>query len=209
MGRFIAHSTRLPGTAQIRAKADHYKWRKVLSNLQMPRSTKAFFSSVLGSPLGSGASEFSTTPSWSFAGWGNVLGQLVSLGRSRTPAPPPPPSSASTAPFLSFSVCAPLLLEHLQLAEARRSLLLAHLSSHSGWGRLSCDPLLPTFISPTPSPCWGAPPRIPPSVTPFRSPEPKASLGSRRNRLQNAGARPRCLRAPPVSRPAPAAQTPA
>jgi hypothetical protein len=53
-------------------------------------------------------------------------------------------------------------------------------------------------------------PRVPPSVTPFRqSPEPRASLGSRRNRLQNAGARPRCLRAPPVSRPAPAAQTPA
>lgn len=53
-----------------------------------------------------------------------------------------------------------------------------------------------------PSHFWGSPPQV-------QSREPRASLGSRRNRLQNAGARPRCLRTPPVFRPAPAAQTPA
>lgn len=67
--------------------------------------------------------------------------------------------------------------------------------------------LQPSYL---PSHFWGSPPQVPPSVIPFRqSPEPRASLGSRLNRLQNAGARPRCLRAPPIARPAPAAQTPA
>lgn len=171
----------------------------------MARSTKAFSSSVLGSPLGSGASE-SSIPSKSFAGWGNVPGQLVSLGRSGGPLPLRPCSLAFTAPFLSFRF-APLSswsISSLRKPAAVPSWLI--LSSHSGWGRLSCYPLPPIFISPIS--VLGR--TIPGSSLrhPFPA-EPRASLGSRRNRLQNAGARPRCLRAPPVSRPAPAAQTPA
>lgn len=59
-----------------------------------------------------------------------------------------PPSPCFPSSLSPVSVGAPLLLEHLQLAEARRSVLLAHLSSHSRWERLSYDPLPPTFISP-------------------------------------------------------------
>lgn len=57
--------------------------------------------------------------------------------------------------------------------------------------------------------CQSAPTPAPPSPTPFTA-EPPASLGSRRNRLQNARARsplpPRAARRPPP-RPAPVAQT--
>lgn len=141
MGRFTAHSTRLPGTAQIRAKADHYK-RRVLSNLQMARSTKAFFSSVLGSPLGNRASE-SSTRSWFFASWGNVPGSPVSLGRSRGPFPLP---FLPQLPFSRFGLCpSPPGASPACGSPPQRP---PGSSEFPLWvGRLSCDPLPPTFIT--------------------------------------------------------------
>lgn len=171
----------------------------------MARSAKAFSSSVLGSP----PREWGISPPPLAAPL--LTGEMSQvswfhLGAAEGCSSPPTP--ASTAPFL-FSVCAPLLLEHLQLAEARLSVFLAHLSSHSGWGEAVLRPPASNLHNPRLT-AGAHHPGFLPSVNPFRrSPEPRASLGSRRNRLQNAGARPRCLRAPPVSRPAPAAQTPA
>lgn len=82
------------------------------------------------------------------------------------------------------SVCSPRLLERLQLEEGPLQLLPSDLSSH--YGGLFRHPLFPTRIPAVPQPKPANP--APPSATPSTV-EPRASLGSRRNRLQNARAR--------------------
>lgn len=85
------------------------------------------------------------------------------------------------------SVRAPRLLERLPLAEGplQPPPVGSELSLWGGGGR--SETLGPPPASP-PSRCQSAPSPAPPSPTPFTA-EPGASLGSRRNRLQNARAR--------------------
>lgn len=137
---------------------------------------------------------------------GNVLGQLVPRWARQSvapliPAPPPQlPSSGAppSAPLASWSI--PSLQNPPQRPPGSSEFPL--------WvGEAALRPPAYNLHSP---PVW-----LPGRATlgsslrhPFPA-EPGASLGSRRNRLQNAGARPRCLRAPLVARPMPAAQNPA